>query len=258
MTATLFINRAKAAEVASACACRSCKTEMKPKILVVEDDPNILLGLEEVLKSDGFDVASCSRGDQALSVFDEHSPVLIVLDVMLPGLSGYDICKQLRGKKVNTPILMLTAKGQEIDKVVGLELGADDYVTKPFGVRELLARIHALLRRSHAGTSGVAKVPTTFTIGQASIDPKTFQLTRGRTVEELTARELKLLQVFHAHAGEVLSRDRLLNEAWGYDYYGTTRTLDQVIVQLRKKLGDNGGEPKHLLTVHGVGYKLIL
>ena len=230
---------------------------MKTKILVVEDDPHILLGLEEVLKSDGFDVVSCKRGDEALTVFSKHRPALVVLDVMLPGLSGYDICKQLRSKKVTTPILMLTAKGQEIDKVVGLDLGADDYVTKPFGVRELLARIHALLRRGQGSTSGQPLSDTEFKIGVAVINPRTFQLRRGNVTEELTAREIKLLQYFHAHAGEVLSRDRLLNEVWGLNYLGTTRTLDQVIVQLRKKLGDNGNEPKYLLTVHGVGYKLI-
>src|SRR5438132_4126211 len=123
---------------------------MKTKVLVVEDDPHILLGLEEVLKSDGFEVAVCNRGDQALNALGRHRPGLIILDVMLPGLSGYEICKQVRAKKISTPILMLTAKGQEIDKVVGLDLGADDYMTKPFGVRELLARIHALLRRTGA------------------------------------------------------------------------------------------------------------
>src|ERR1035437_6826012 len=146
---------------------------MKTKVLIVEDDPHILLGLEEVLKSDGFDVAVCNRGDQAIDAVKKHRPALIVLDVMLPGLSGYDICKQLRAKKVAVPILMLTAKGQEIDKVVGLDLGADDYVTKPFGVRELLARIQALLRR--VGTAG-GKVDSdhVFQIGSATIDPKTF------------------------------------------------------------------------------------
>ena len=229
---------------------------VKTKVLIVEDDPHILLGLEEVLQSDGFEVAVCNRGDQAIEAFAKHHPALLVLDVMLPGLSGYDICKQLRSKKVTTPILMLTAKGQELDKVVGLDLGADDYVTKPFGVRELLARIHALLRRTTPLPSNEANANTPFPIGDAVIDPKTFQLKRGKKVEELTAKELKLLQVFYAHPGEVLSRDRLLNEVWGYNYFGTTRTLDQVIVQLRKKLGDNGGEPRHLLTVHGVGYKL--
>ncbi len=229
---------------------------MKTKILIVEDDPHILLGLEEVLHSEGFDVAVCNRGDQALEAVTKHRPALLVLDVMLPGLSGYDVCKQLRAKKYAGPILMLTAKSQEIDKVVGLELGADDYVTKPFGLRELLARIHALLRRTGSPNGNVTDAQATFEIGPATIDPKTFQLRRGKTVEELTAKELKLLQAFAAHPGEVLSRDRLLNEVWGYNYYGTTRTLDQVIVQLRRKLGDSGAEPRHLLTVHGIGYKL--
>ena len=228
---------------------------MKIKILIVEDDPHILLGLEELLKSEGYETAACNRGDEAVAAVARFQPTLLVLDVMLPGASGYDICKQLRAKKVSTPILMLTAKGQEIDKVIGLDLGADDYVTKPFGVRELLARIQALLRRTVPATDKIES-EAVFQIGTATINPKTFQVKRGKVTEELTAKELKLLQVFHAHAGEVLSRDKLLNEVWGYNYYGTTRTLDQVIVQLRKKLGDH--EPKHLLTIHGVGYKLAV
>jgi DNA-binding response OmpR family regulator len=230
---------------------------MKTKILIVEDDPHILLGLEEILKGEGYEVAICQRGDKALEAAAKHSPALIVLDVMLPGLSGFEVCKQLRAKKTAALVLMLTAKSQEMDKVIGLDLGADDYVTKPFGVRELVARIHALLRR--AGGSGKAAAEQgEFKIGAATIDAKKFQLRRGKTTEELTARELKLLQLFHAHPGEVFSRDRLLNEVWGYNYHGTTRTLDQVIVQLRRKLGDNADDPKHLLTVHGVGYKLSL
>jgi DNA-binding response OmpR family regulator len=232
---------------------------MKAKVLIVEDDPHILLGLEEILKGEGHEVAVCARGDQALDAVAKHRPSLIVLDVMLPGLSGYDVCKQLRAKKVAVPILMLTAKGQEMDKVIGLDLGADDYVTKPFGVRELVARIHALLRRGQPASSSLSvNGDAIFKIGTTAIDPKKFELRRGRTVEELTARELKLLQLFHAHPGEVFSRDKLLNEVWGYGYFGTTRTLDQVIVQLRKKLGDTADHPRHLLTVHGVGYKLVL
>ncbi len=230
---------------------------MKTKILVVEDDPHILLGLEELLKGEGFEVVSCPRGDRALDAFAKNQPALVVLDVMLPGLSGYDVCKQMRAKKISTPILMLTAKGQEIDKVVGLDLGADDYVTKPFGVRELLARIQALLRRGQRAGGSETNAGGEFAIGAATINPKTFQLRRGKTVDELTAKELKLLQFFRANEGEVLSRDRLLNEVWGYNYMGTTRTLDQVIVQLRKKLGDPADEPRHLLTVHGVGYRLV-
>jgi DNA-binding response OmpR family regulator len=227
---------------------------MKTSILVVEDDANIALGLEEVLRGEGFDVLVAKRGDEGLDLASKRKPALIILDVMLPGRSGFEVCKELRARKNNTPILMLTAKGQEIDKVVGLGLGADDYVTKPFGVQELIARIHAVLRRS--GAVAEEDAPAEFKIGPAVVDGKRFQIRRGKSTEELTLKELKLLQLFHAHVGEPLSRDRLLNEVWGYNYYGTTRTLDQVIVQLRKKLGDTGDEPKHILTVHGVGYKL--
>jgi DNA-binding response OmpR family regulator len=223
----------------------------------VEDDPHILLGLEEILGGEGYEVATCPRGDQAIEAVRKHQPALIVLDVMLPAMSGYDVCKRLRALKVMTPILMLTAKGQELDKVIGLDLGADDYVTKPFGVRELVARIQALHRRSQPPL-GSSPNQHIFRIGAATIDAKKFQLTRGRKTEQLTSRELKLLEMFHGHPGEVFSRDKLLNDVWGYNYYGTTRTLDQVIVQLRKKLGDNADRPKHLVTVHGVGYKLLL
>jgi len=227
---------------------------MKTKILIVEDDPHILLGLEEILKSEGYEVAVCNRGDKALDAVAKGHPALVILDVMLPGLNGFDVCKQLRAKKVAIPILMLTAKGQELDKVIGLDGGADDYMTKPFGVRELVARIHALLRRCVKESNEGDAV---FQIGASSIDPKRFELRRGKTTEELTAKELRLLQLFHKHPGEVFSRDKLLNEVWGYNYFGTTRTLDQVIVQLRKKLGDSADDPRHLLTVHGVGYKLM-
>jgi DNA-binding response OmpR family regulator len=246
------------------------------KILIIEDDPHILLGLRDTLESEGFTVATCARGDAAVAAVQEQSPDLVVLDVMLPGVSGYDICKELRTRKIQVPILMLTAKGQEIDKVIGLELGADDYVTKPFGIRELVARVNALLRRSRTTTAKAGNTSSSaataasqghpgsqaegqFTIGTVVIDSKRFQLRRGDShLESLTAKELKLLQIFYAHPGEVLSRDQLLNEVWGYNYFGTTRTLDQTIVQLRKKLGDNGGEPKHIFTVHGVGYRLVL
>lgn len=229
---------------------------MKTNVTVIEDDPHISFGLEEVLRAEGFEVSSCKTGTDALATVAKHKPELIILDVMLPGMSGYDICKQLRAKGCAAAILMLTAKGQELDKVIGLELGADDYVTKPFSVRELIARVHALLRRAKGPKAAASD--QCFKIGNAEIDPKKFQLRRGKEVHELTAKELKLLQLFSASPDEVFSRDKLLNEVWGYNYFGTTRTLDQTIVQLRRKIGDSGHEPKHLLTVHGVGYKLVL
>ena len=229
---------------------------MKRKILIVEDDANISLGLETILKSEDFEAVVCNRGDKAVDAVLKQKPQLVILDVMLPGANGFEICKQIRARKISAPILMLTAKGQEMDKVIGLDCGADDYVTKPFGVRELVARIHALLRRVEGNGKESHESNGVFHIGPNEINPKTLMLKRGKTTEELTARELKILQLMHAHPGEVFSRDRLLTEVWGYNYFGTTRTLDQCVVQLRKKLGDSGDEPKHLLTVHGVGYKM--
>jgi DNA-binding response OmpR family regulator len=224
---------------------------MKTKILIVEDDSNIRFGLEEVLQTEGYITTVCERGDLAVEAIVKHQPALVLLDIMLPGKSGYEICKELRKRNVPVLVLMLTAKGQEIEKVVGLELGADDYLTKPFGVRELVARIRALLRRA----SVLQTTSTSFKIGSSLIDPKTLILSRGDIRESLTARELHLLQIFHNCPGQVLSRDRLLSEVWGYEYHGTTRTLDQVVVQLRKKLGESG-EPKLILTAHGIGYRL--
>ena len=230
----------------------SPSTPPKTKILVVEDDAHIRFGLTELLTSEGFHVDACARGDAALAAVEEHQPRLTVLDVMLPGLSGYEICKQLRARGHRGLILMLTAKGQEMDKVIGLELGADDYVTKPFGLREFIARVHALLRRD---TPAPGATPPPAHFGDCTLDPATFELKRGKKTVPLSARELKLFQLFATHPREVLSRDRLLNEVWGYEYYGTTRTLDQTIVQLRKKLADLGADPKQIATVHAVGYR---
>ena len=224
---------------------------MSTKILVVEDDAHIRFGLTELLTSEGFAVEACARGDAAIAAVEEHKPRLVVLDVMLPGLSGYDICKQLRARGYRGLVLMLTAKGQEMDKVIGLELGADDYVTKPFGLREFTARVHALLRRDPAD----AARPPAAQFGDCALDERTFELRRGQKSVALSAKELKLFQLFAAHPREVLSRDRLLNDVWGYEYYGTTRTLDQTIVQLRKKLADLGADPKQIATVHAIGYR---
>ncbi|PLX86165.1 MAG: DNA-binding response regulator, partial [Desulfuromonas sp.] len=193
---------------------------------------------------------------QALDCFRREGPDLVLLDVMMPEMSGYDVCREIRKSDSLTPIIMLTAKGEEIDKVVGLELGADDYVTKPFGLHELRARIAAVLRRSrNHRPEPAASCPDTFRVGRALVDRKTYQVTVGERSHSLTSREMKLLEIFHARPNEVLSRNDLLNAAWGVDYFGTTRTLDQHVAQLRKKIEPDPATPQSLLTVHGVGYR---
>ncbi|MBL9200707.1 MAG: response regulator transcription factor [Opitutaceae bacterium] len=229
---------------------------MKAKILVAEDDANIRLGLVATLESDGYAVTAASDGAQALKLFPQEKFDLVLLDVMMPKASGYDVCRELRARGAKAPILFLTAKGEEIDKVVGLKLGADDYVTKPFGVHELLARVEALLRRSRGGNEAKSpELPRVFRLGAAEIDRRKFSVVvRGRAAA-LTARELKLAEVFAAHPGEVLTRDALLNAVWGVGYFGTTRTLDQHVAQLRKKIEADPEAPAVIVTVHGVGYR---
>lgn len=230
-------------------------------IFVVEDDASIRFGLEEVLRSEGFEVASCDDGGEALQGISETLPDLIVLDVMLPNRSGYEIATELRKGGCRVPILMLTAKGEEMDKVVGLNAGADDYVTKPFGLNELLARIRALLRRTcdwaeETDGQAVAAPATELEIGNASVDCRNYEITVDGEVTSLTPKELELIRFLVEHRGVVLSRDEILEKVWGVKYFGTTRTLDQCVAQIRKKIGDHGRTPEHLLTVHGVGYKL--
>ncbi|MET0261899.1 MAG: response regulator transcription factor [Rariglobus sp.] len=230
---------------------------MKAKILIAEDDANIRLGLVATLESEGYSVVTASDGAQALKLFPQEKFDLVILDVMMPKASGYDVCRELRASGSRVPVLFLTAKGEEIDKVVGLKLGADDYVTKPFGVQELLARVEALLRRSRSTTKGeaVEALPPVFLLGAAEIDRRKFTVARGGVTSSLTGRELKLAEVFAAHAGEVLTRDALLNSVWGVDYFGTTRTLDQHVAQLRKKIDDPVCEQSVIHTVHAVGYR---
>ena len=236
---------------------------MKLRILIAEDDADIRRGLEATLESEGYEVISASDGEQAVKLARQLDPALVVLDVMMPRLSGFDACKQMRTAGFAGPILFLTAKSEEIDKVVGLKLGADDYVTKPFGVHELLARVEALLRRhrrENSGTSANAgfggELPVTFRIGEATIDRRTVTVERDGVVQTLTKRELKLLELLVARRGDVLTRDELLNGAWGIDYYGTTRTLDQHIAQVRKKIEPHPETPRWIETRHGLGYRL--
>ena len=230
---------------------------MKKRILVVEDDPHIRLGLCDALATEGFEVVECADGAQVLALARQRRPDLIILDLMLPHKSGYDLCREIRAAKNRVPILILSAKGQEIDKVVGLELGADDYVIKPFSLRELLARVRALLRRADpAAASPAGDVPEVIRFGEVEIDPRALRGRRGAHRFELTPRELKVLALLHGHRGNVVSRESILNAVWGIEYYGTTRTLDQLMVKLRQKIEAAPGDPRHLLTVHGFGYRL--
>ncbi|MBN2418163.1 MAG: response regulator transcription factor [Deltaproteobacteria bacterium] len=227
-------------------------------ILVAEDDPNILTGLVDILESEGYNVATAANGEKALRLFEKESFDLIILDIMMPEISGYDVCKKIRAKDEDTPIIMLTAKGEEIDKVVGLKLGADDYISKPFGVHELLARIQAVIRRCKRNNNQQNKHPETpesFSFGDAVVDTKKYRMTRKGKNMDLSEREVMLLQYFYSHPNEVLSRDQLLNAVWGIDYYGTTRTLDQHIAQLRKKIEKDPSNPCLIKTVHRIGYR---
>ena len=230
---------------------------MIAKILIAEDESNIRQGLLATLESEGYTVVAASDGAQALRLFAQEKFDLVVLDVMMPKASGYDVCRELRAHGSRVPVLFLTAKGEEIDKVVGLKLGADDYVTKPFGIHELIARVEALLRRSRVGSDDSLKstVDAVFQLGAAAIDRRRFSVTIGSRSTALTARELRLAEVFAAHPGEVLTRDALLNAVWGVDYFGTTRTLDQHVAQLRRKIEGEGDVRGAIVTVHGVGYR---
>jgi DNA-binding response OmpR family regulator len=223
----------------------------KTKILIVEDDESIRFGLTEILGGEGFTPVTCERGDAAAAAVSAHAPELILLDVMLPGKNGFDVCRDLRASGCRVPVLMLTAKGQELDKVIGLDCGADDYVTKPFGVRELTARVRALLRRAApAEVSG----ETPFTIGGSTISPVRFELENPSGTTPLTPKELGVLQFLDRQRDQVVTRDTLLDQVWGLQYFGTTRTVDQTVAQLRKKLGST--DAVHLRTVHGAGYLL--
>ncbi|MDA1044641.1 MAG: response regulator transcription factor [Verrucomicrobia bacterium] len=232
----------------------------KIQILLAEDDQNIRLGLMDTLESEGYAPTPATDGQQALALFKKGKYDLVILDVMMPRMSGYDVCREIRARDATVPIIMLTAKGEEIDKVVGLQLGADDYVTKPFGIHELLARIAAALRRARVArerpaAEASAAPPARFTFGVAEIDRPEYRARCGKKVFDLTSREVELICFFKAHPNVVLSRDDLLNAVWGIEYYGTTRTLDQHIAQLRKKVESDPKSPTVIQTVHGVGYR---
>ena len=222
-------------------------------VLTIEDDPAILRGLADNLRFEGYEVITASDGESGYSLQKEHKPDLIVLDLMLPRMSGFEFCRKLRGERNQTPILMLTARSEEPDRVLGLDLGADDYVTKPFSVRELLARVRALLRRSQPR----ADLPDELRFGDTEIDFRSYEAHRDGEPIEMTRKEFAILRFLAAHPNEVVSRDDLLNEVWGYESYPTSRTVDNHVAGLRAKLERDTSQPVHIKTVHGVGYKFI-
>lgn len=232
---------------------------MEPtRILIAEDDLHIREGLIDILEGEGYKVLAAADGEAALSLSETDSFDLALLDIMMPGRNGYDVCRELRRQHPQLAIIMLTAKGEEIDKVLGLELGADDYITKPFGVHELRARIAAVLRRSQRTPPETeAALPPTLTMGPATIERKTYRGQLEQRTFKLTAIEMKLLETFYRHPDEALQRQTLLNLAWGIDYQGTTRTLDQHIAQLRKKIEVDPTKPQVITTVHGIGYRFV-
>jgi len=224
------------------------------RILIIEDDLAILRGLKDNLEYECFQVITAEDGERGLSRLLEDKPDLVILDLMLPRMSGYDVCRKVREEGLTTPILMLTARGEEMDRVRGLDLGADDYITKPFSVPELLARIRAVFRRVRQDSTG--RLPDECRLGKVHIDFKCFEARRDGKALKLTRKEYGILRFLAARAGEVVSRDELLDEVWGYDRYPTTRTIDNHIALLRNKIEDDPADPRHLITVHGVGYKL--
>lgn len=226
------------------------------RILVIEDDLAILRGLKDNLEYESYEVLTATDGEQGYCLIREKKPDLVILDLMLPKMSGYELCRKVRREGVSTPILMLTARGEEVDRVLGLDLGADDYVTKPFSVPELLARIRAILRRVQKSSS--EELPTELIFGRVVVDFRRFEARKEGKNLNLSRKEFGVLRLLAARAGEVVTRDELLDEVWGYDRYPTTRTVDNHIALLRSKLEEDPSEPHHLLTVHGVGYKLVI
>ncbi|MCP4605051.1 MAG: response regulator transcription factor [Proteobacteria bacterium] len=224
-----------------------------PKILIVEDDHSMAVALKDGFEFEGYSVDLAGDGNTALRLVREVSPDLVLLDVMLPQMSGLDVCKQLRQDGMNLPIIMLTARGQEIDKVLGLKLGADDYITKPFSFMELAARVEAVLRR----TVPKQEKHLTYRFGNVVVDFKKSEVRKNNQLVNLSAREFRLLQYFIEHQGEVIERDMLLDAVWDHNNPPLTRTVDMHVAKLRKKLEDQTTDPRHFITVHRLGYKFV-
>jgi len=227
---------------------------MKEKILIIEDELDLVKGIKMNLVDEGYEVDYAINGKEGLEKALKEKTDLILLDIMLPGMDGLEICKELRRNKVDIPILMLTAKGEEIDKVIGLEIGADDYISKPFSIRELLARIKAHLRRENRS---VETVPGVFQLESMKIDFEHYKVIRKDDEIDLTSLEVDVLRYLISKDGKVVSRDDLLDKIWGYEKYPTTRTIDNHILKLRKKIEIDPNHPRHILTVYGGGYRFV-
>ena len=223
------------------------------RILIVEDEAQMRRGLKDNLEFEGYEVDTAEDGEVCLILAEKKQYDLILLDVMLPKLSGFDVCKRLRSKGFNRPIIMLTAKGEEIDKVLGLELGADDYITKPFSLRELLARVKAVLRREDRGKN----TSITVTIGKVDVNFSKFEAFENGKPVTLSHREFEVLKFLWEHENQVVSREDLMNEVWGLGDVTTSRTVDNFILKLRQTIENDPSHPKHILTVHGIGYKYL-
>ena len=224
------------------------------RVLIVEDDAAILRGLKDNLEAESYEVITAMDGQAGYRLIVDEKPDLVILDLMLPKLGGYEVCRKVRAEGITMPILMLTARGEEADRVLGLDLGADDYVTKPFSVRELLARVRALLRRAYPPND----LPDELCFDDVVVDFKRYVASKGERNLDLTPKEFGVLRFLAARAGEVVRRDELLNQVWGYNAEVTTRTVDNHVSSLRAKLEDKVSEPRFLITVHGVGYKFVL
>jgi DNA-binding response OmpR family regulator len=225
------------------------------KILLVEDDPAILEGLSALLNEESYETITADDGEKGLALALKESPDLIVLDIMLPKMNGLDLLQILRNReKSNVPVIMLTSRKEEIDRVMGLEFGADDYVTKPFSTRELLARIKAVLRR----VSVMQQLPEIISFGNVIVDLKHQEVKKNDTLLDLSVTEFNMLAYFISHADEVVTREMLLDQVWGYDSYPTTRTVDNFVLAIRKQIEEDPSDPKHLITIYRAGYKFKL
>nr|XP_061806086.1 sensory transduction protein RegX3-like [Nerophis lumbriciformis] len=227
------------------------------RILLVEDDEAMAVALQDGFRYEGHEVIRAADGEEGLTMAQQQQPQILILDVMLPKMTGLEVCKRLRAAGSRLPIIMLTARGQEIDKVLGLKLGADDYVTKPFSFMELMARVKAVLRRSAPDTPGAANQDSIYQLGEVTVDVARHEASKNGEPLELTPKEFRLLGFFIEHVGEVVSREDLLDAVWGYDTIPFTRTVDTHIAKLRKKIEDDPSDPRHLITVHRLGYKLV-